>query len=97
MKQFQNTTLFYYLSYNIKGNKVKFYIYSYNVYALGYCNIPVVNGKLVLTWWYKHNLLQELNLIIEFYFERWDKIIELNSFFICTTFLKYRVEETFYL
>lgn len=38
--------LLYYLSYNIKGNKVKLYICSYNVYALGFrCNISSVNGK----------------------------------------------------
>lgn len=45
----------------------------------------------------KHNLFSELNLIIEFYFEKWDKIIELNSFFMCTVFLRYRMEEIFYL
>lgn len=40
-----------YLSYEIKGNKVKLYIYSYNVYALGFCcNIPSVNGNFFLTW-----------------------------------------------
>lgn len=53
-KYFQNNAipskyidLLYYLRYNTKGNKMKLYICSYNVYALGFCcNIPLVNGKL---------------------------------------------------
>lgn len=88
MQHFRNSLLFLIICYKIKGNKLKFYICSYNVYALGFCcSIPSVNG---IFFFFigdaKHNLFWELNLIIEFYFEKWDKIIELNS--LCTLFFE---------
>lgn len=59
-------------------NNLKLYIWSYNVYALGFSsNITSFNKTFSLHSDTKYNLFEGLNLIMKFHFIRWDEIVEI--------------------